>query len=73
MEPVGPWPETEHWEFDVTTALHDDLKDGLAACRSVRSRVVLSREYSYATAKDQAGAVAVAVHGGIPVDVRWRC
>ena len=65
--------ETEHWEFDVTTALHDDLKGGrLATCRKVRSRVALSRDYSYATAKDLAGALAVAVHGGMATEVLWR-
>ena len=34
--------ETEHWEFDVKTVLHDDLKDyGLEHAPSVKSRVVL--------------------------------
>lgn len=78
--PAGPTatdlfgPEAEHWEFDVLTAHHDDVKGGgLATCRPTRSRVVLSREYTYATAKDLAGALAVAMHGGMPIEIRWRC
>ena len=66
------WEETEHWEFDVTTALHDDVKMGLKNCPVTKSRVVLSRDYDYAYAKDLAGAVAVATNGGMAIEVLWR-
>ena len=64
--------ETEHWEFDVKTVLHDDLKDyGLEHAPSVKSRVVLSRVYSFSEAKDLAGCMAVSTNGGMPVEILW--
>lgn len=53
-------------EFDVFTALHDDMKGG-GAYKEVRSRVVISSlAYPHTTkAAEVACTLAVAVHGGM--------
>ena len=68
-EPKDP----ENWSFDVTTALHDDMKAG-GAYRTVRSRVTVSRQEfpSWPTASEVAGCMAVAVHGGMPIEILAR-
>lgn len=54
------------YEFDVFTASHDDVKDGRYDI--VRSRVIVAAT-TYARAQDTAGALAVAVHGGMPTAI----
>lgn len=60
------------WSFDVTTAHHDDVKRGILATR--RSRVVISRveHPDWRTAAPVAGALAVAVHGGMATSILAR-
>jgi hypothetical protein len=62
-----------HWTFDVLTALHDDLKLGPGYPTS-RTRVVLSRQAfpDWRAAAETAGCMAVAVHGGMAVDILPR-
>lgn len=62
----------EHYEFDVFTSPHDDVKEG--RLERVRSRVLISRDDypSYAAAYDVAACLAVAVHGGMPTSVLPR-
>ena len=62
----------EHYEFDVFTSPHDDVKVGRIYKR--RSRVLISREEypTYAAAYDAAACLAVAVHGGMPTAVLPR-
>lgn len=61
------------YEFDVTTALHDDMKGG-GPYKTVRSRIVLSRSEfpSYGLAADMAACLAVAIHGGMATAVLPR-
>lgn len=70
MEALDP----ENWSYDVTTALHDDLKHGIAVCPTRSVRIVISRKQipSSAYAADLAACMAVATNGGIPIDVRAR-
>lgn len=60
-------------EFDVFTALHDDMKGG-GKYTKVRSRVVISAQEFPSTAKaaDVACALAVALHGGMATDCLLR-
>lgn len=55
--------------FDVTTSLHDDVKQGVIVRRL--SRVVLSDTDfpTPAMAADVACCMAVAIHGGMPTSV----
>lgn len=68
--------EIEVWSFDVFTALHDDLKGGLHRSdpRAVRSRVIISAvDYpNPVVASEVAACLAVAIHGGMPIDVLPR-
>jgi hypothetical protein len=69
--------DPEPWAFDVFTARHDDLKGGRLGrglTRVVRSRVMLSAvDYpSPVVASEVAACLAVAVHGGMPLDVLPR-
>jgi hypothetical protein len=68
--------ESPDWVFDVITALHDDLKDGFrrGAPRSVRSRVIISAAHypNPVVASEVAACLAVAIHGGMPIDVLPR-
>lgn len=66
-------PYPEQYEFDVITALHDDLKGG-GDFPTLRSRIVLSREAypTYGLASDVAACLAVAIHGGMPINVLPR-
>lgn len=61
------------WEFDVITALHDDLKGG-GDYPTQRSRVVISRDafprWEYAA--ETAGCMAVIRHGGMPIAILPR-
>jgi hypothetical protein len=68
--PADPVP----WEFDVITALHDDIKGGLRAERVVHSRVLISAvDYPrWQAASEVAAALATAVHGGMPLAVLPR-
>lgn len=61
------------YEFDVTTAHHDDMKGG-GPYRTVRSRVIVSREAypTYGLAAEVAACLAVAVHGGMPTEILPR-
>ena len=61
------------WSFDVTTALHDDMKGG-GGYRTVRSRVTVSREAfpKWTTAAEVAGCMAVCHHGGMPIEILPR-
>lgn len=63
----------DDYEFDVITALHDDLKGG-GNHKSVRSRVIVSRQEfpTYGLAADVAGCMAVAAHGGMPTAILAR-
>lgn len=60
-------------QFDVFTALHDDMKGG-GRYPKVRSRVVVSATaYPHTTqAAEVACALAVAVHGGMATDCLLR-
>ena len=60
------------WEFDVSTATHDDLKVG--RLERVWSRVVVSRAEcpTFGMAAETAANLAVAVHGGMPTNVLVR-
>jgi hypothetical protein len=62
------------WEFDVLTALHDDIKGGLRADRVVRSRVLISAvDYPrWQAASELAACLAVAIPGGMPIAVLPR-
>ena len=59
--------------FDITTALHDDIKFGGDYPRT-RSRIVLSRwAYpTYGKAAEVAACLAVAVHGGMAIEILPR-
>lgn len=65
--------DPKNWSFDVTTALHDDIKGG-GDYKTVRSRIVLSRTAypTYGLASDTAACLAVAIHGGIPIETLPR-
>ena len=65
--------DPENWSFDVTTALHDDMKGG-GRFRTVRSRVTVSRQEfpSWPTASEVAACMAVAHHGGMPIEILAR-
>lgn len=66
-------PDPENWSFDVTTALHDDMKGG-GPYKTVRSRVTVSRQEfpSWVTAAQVAGCMACAIHGGMPTEILPR-
>lgn len=65
--------DPKDWSFDVTTALHDDLKGG-GVTRTVRSRVTVSRTAfpRWPAAAEVAGCMAVAIHGGMPIEILPR-
>lgn len=65
--------DPENWEFDVTTALHDDMKGGGSFPRK-RVRVVMSREAfpRWEHAAETAGCIAVATNGGMPIAILPR-
>lgn len=62
--------DPENWCFDVTTALHDDVKFG-GDFRRVTSRVTISRQEfpSWVRASETAACLAVCVHGGMAIEV----
>lgn len=64
--------DPQNWEFFVVTALHDDLKFGLADCPKKKARVVMSREAypDWRVASEVAGCVAVATNGGMPIKIQ---
>jgi hypothetical protein len=64
--------DTSDWEFDVSTATHDDLKKGVL--ERVWSRVVMSREEfpTFGDAASTAANLAACVHGGMPTNVLVR-
>lgn len=61
------------WSFDVTTALHDDMKGG-GKYKTVRSRVTVSRQEfpKWSTAAEVAACMAMAVHGGMAIEILAR-
>lgn len=65
---------TDPYSFDVTTALHDDVKRGLHDARVIHSRVTVSREAfpDWRVAAQVAGCMAVAIHGGMPTAILPR-
>lgn len=69
MGPLDP----PFWSFDVTTALHDDIKE-TGYTKAIRSRVVIDREQvpDWRHAYADAACMAVAIHGGMPVSVLPR-
>lgn len=60
------------FEFDVFTAMHDDIKDGIT--REVWSRVVISDTAfpDSRIAAQVAACMAVAIHGGMPTRILPR-
>lgn len=60
------------FEFDVFTALHDDIKGGGFVER--RSRILISDiEFpDWRIAAQVAGCMAVAIHGGMPTRILPR-
>lgn len=61
------------YEFDVITALHDDMKGG-GAYPTVRSRVTVSAiDFpAYTVAAEVAACMAVGIHGGMAINVLPR-
>ncbi len=66
-------PDPENWSFDITTALHDDMKGGGDFPR-VTSRITISRQAfpSWRTAADTAAFLAACIHGGMPIEILAR-
>lgn len=64
---------SKQYEFDVITADHDDIKGG-GDYPTIRSRVIVSRDAypTYGLAADTAACIAVAIHGGMPINVLPR-
>ena len=62
--------DTEPYAFDVLTSPHDLVKVG--TLDAVRSRVLISRDYTYAEAMDLAACLAIACHGGMATAVLPR-
>jgi len=60
------------FEFDVFTAHHDDIKDGIPS--EIWSRVVISSDAfpDWRIAAQVAGCMAVARHGGMPTRILPR-
>lgn len=65
--------DPENYEFDITTADHDDMKGG-GPYKTIRSRVVVSRKEfpTYGIAAETAACLAVAIHGGMPTKIQPR-
>lgn len=63
----------ENYEFDVTTAHHDDMKGG-GDYKTICSRVIVSRKEfpTYGIAAETAACLAVAIHGGMPTEILPR-
>ena len=65
--------DPQDWSFEVTTALHDDLKRG-GDYPTTHSRVLVSRQAfpKWTTAAEVAACMAVAIHGGMPTKIEPR-
>lgn len=63
--------DVPHYEFDVFTAEHDDMKGG-GEYAETRVRVVVSTDYTFCEAYEVAACMAVATNGGMPTRVLPR-